>query len=295
MIQREQISELVKQFCRPIQPIPSNEPKSLVRLKDIRGVVLDVYGTLLVSDSGEFSNQTSERELAAFETACHFAKVEIEPGDESGVEIFKKGINCLRELRLTQGTSFPEIDIIDAWDWAFSQFALKGRLAAQSSEINLPLFSLVYELQQNPCWAMPEARTLLEKLQERGLVVAIVSNAQFYTRGILEELLARSLDELGIEPRRQFWSFEHGHAKPSDFLFLAAIEEFAKSGIQASQLIFVGNDMLHDLLPANRLGLRTALFAGDARSLRKRKEDLRVGSLKPDLVLEALTDLLECL
>ena len=52
--------------------------------------------------------------------------------------------------------------------------------------------------------------------------------------------------------------------------------------------------MLNDIMPAQQLGMRTALFAGDARSLRLRLEDPRVEGVRPDVVLTELIHLSEC-
>ena len=53
----------------------------------------------------------------------------------------------------------------------------------------------------------------------------------------------------------------------------------------------VGNDVRNDLLGARAAGLRTALFAGDARSLRLRRDDPRCAAVCPDLVLTHLSQL----
>ena len=53
----------------------------------------------------------------------------------------------------------------------------------------------------------------------------------------------------------------------------------------------VGNDVRNDILAARRAGLRGALFAGDARSLRLRRDDPACAGLEPDLVLTELPQL----
>ena len=53
--------------------------------------------------------------------------------------------------------------------------------------------------------------------------------------------------------------------------------------------------MLNDVLPAKQVGFRTALFAGDRRSLRQREDDLRVSKIVPDLVLTELGQLDGCI
>ena len=62
-----------------------------------------------------------------------------------------------------------------------------------------------------------------------------------------------------------------------------------------AEVLAVGNDMLNDVLPARETGFRTALFAGDARSLRLREGDPRLDVFSPDLVLTDLDQLPECL
>jgi putative hydrolase of the HAD superfamily len=53
--------------------------------------------------------------------------------------------------------------------------------------------------------------------------------------------------------------------------------------------------MLNDILPAQTTGFRTALFAGDKRSLRLRRDNPRCSNLKPDMVLTDLVQLVELL
>jgi putative hydrolase of the HAD superfamily len=50
--------------------------------------------------------------------------------------------------------------------------------------------------------------------------------------------------------------------------------------------------MLNDIYPAQQLGFKTALFAGDTRSLRLRTDDSRCSNLSTDLVLTDLEQLI---
>ena len=49
--------------------------------------------------------------------------------------------------------------------------------------------------------------------------------------------------------------------------------------------------MLNDISAASRAGFKTALFAGDRRSLRLREGDPRVRGIMPDRVARRLEDL----
>jgi len=52
--------------------------------------------------------------------------------------------------------------------------------------------------------------------------------------------------------------------------------------------------MLNDIQPSGELGFRTALFAGDERSLRLREGDRRVENVSPDLIITDLRVLGSC-
>lgn len=74
---------------------------------------------------------------------------------------------------------------------------------------------------------------------------------------------------------------------------LDAIQQ--NQGVQSHQILYVGNDMLNDILPASKTGFRTALFAGDARSLRLRSDEAACRGLEPDTVLTDLRQLSYCI
>jgi hypothetical protein len=48
-----------------------------------------------------------------------------------------------------------------------------------------------------------------------------------------------------------------------------------------------------DLVPAKRLGMRTALFAGDRESLQASKEQLKDPAMRPDALLTELPQIAE--
>ena len=144
-----------------------------------------------------------------------------------------------------------------------------------------------YECRVNPVWPMPGAAAAVAALQAR-VPVGIVSNAQFFTPLILAALLP----DLRIDPRLAVWSYAEREAKPSPRLFAAAAARMAHHcRLSPREIVMVGNDMRNDLLGARSAGLRTALFAGDARSLRLRRDDPRCAAVHPDLVLTHLSQL----
>ena len=104
----------------------------------------------------------------------------------------------------------------------------------------------------------------------------------------------KTVDELGFHGDLQFYSYRYGHAKPGKRLYVLAAEALELHGILPSQTLFVGNDLLNDIMPAKSVGFQTALFAGDRRSLRLREDDSRVAGLVPDVIITELADLADC-
>ena len=128
------------------------------------------------------------------------------------------------------------------------------------------------------------------------LVLGIVSNAQFYTPITLSALCGESLVDLGFNPGFCAWSFAQLAAKPSVSIYESVLDPLWQSaGIRPSETLYVGNDMLKDVWAAAQAGCKTALFAGDERSLRLRRDDQRTRHLCPDLVLTELVQLPACL
>ena len=64
-------------------------------------------------------------------------------------------------------------------------------------------------------------------------------------------------------------------------------------GIPVNAALYLGNDMLNDIYPAQKVGFKTALFAGDARSLRLREDDPGCKNLSPDIIITDLIQLLD--
>ena len=78
-------------------------------------------------------------------------------------------------------------------------------------------------------------------------------------------------------------------------LYHAAVQRLAKMEIMPDEVLYVGNDMLNDIMPAQHVGFKTALFAGDKRSLRWRANDLRVDEIEPEIIVTDLSQIPHCI
>ena len=141
---------------------------------------------------------------------------------------------------------------------------------------------------------MPEALPTLQQLQRKEITLGIVSNAQFNTPLMFPALLGHNHISLGFDGALCTWSYKSGEVKPSRSIFQRIVERLEYDyGIPPDKAMYVGNDMLNDVWAASQCGLKTALFAGDQRSLQLRKDHPECVNLKPNIIITKLPQLLE--
>jgi len=110
------------------------------------------------------------------------------------------------------------------------------------------------------------AREFLTELRDSGLKLALVSNT--FVPG---EVLDRHLEMLGLLelfPQR-IYSCDVHYRKPDGRIFRLALE---RAGIQASEGMFVGDNLVADIRGARRAGL-TAVLKDPSGARRKRRAD----------------------
>ena len=71
-------------------------------------------------------------------------------------------------------------------------------------------------------------------------------------------------------------------------MFDAAVEALSARDIAPGEVLHVGSNILRDIAPAKKAGMRTALFAGDKTSLQATPDQLKDPKLKPDVMLTEL-------
>lgn len=248
-------------------------------------IAFDVYGTLLTSAAGELG--VTERSDRAFRATTRRLGL---PEELSGTvaELFHEIIHSTHERDRSTDRPYPEVEIREIWR-AVTERLLDRHTIRELERI--PLFweriAIEHEIDANPVWLMPGAAETLAALTKRKVGLAIVSNAQFYTPLTIHALFGRSPEELGFCPC--IWSFEVGAAKPSRIMF-SRLLDLAGIG-QPENILYVGNDMRNDVAAAAAVGIRTALFAGDGRSLRLREADAGIASVTPDAIITDLRQL----
>lgn len=275
----------IKRVSKPLAPIRTGVTSSGLPLRGIRAILFDVYGTLLVSGSGDIGLVAAEHPTAALTQALAVAGID-QPQDKAVLETGLPPFIEQHHVRARRnGVEWPEVDIERIWTEWCSAAGLRV-----TSPTQLRLLAVAYECAMNPVWPMPGLAETLEAFRAQGIHLGIVSNAQFYTPALFPALTGRTLAEWGFDPLATAWSWQCGTAKPDTTLFEKALRRLAAQGIQPDEVCMVGNDMRNDIAPAARCGCRTVLFAGDRRSLRWRSGDPLIAGIEPDAVITDLTE-----
>jgi putative hydrolase of the HAD superfamily len=252
-------------------------------LPGIRAVLFDVYGTLFISAAGDIGAAIGSSPVGASPFPERLESLAGEYGCSAADlrDYFQGAVLAQHEARRGE-TACPEVRVEDLWE----RFP-----ARRSGSRNDPReLALRYELAVNPVWPMPGAAETLARLRDRGVILGLISNAQFFTPLLFEAFFGAPPEPPGFDRGLLVWSYELGEAKPSPALFAPARRRLEALGLQPENALYVGNDMLNDIAAAAQAGFATALFAGDRRSLRLREGDPRTRGIVPDRVVKRLAD-----
>ena len=273
--------EIFEQYLRRLEPLPTAMTPKGEPTHKIKCVLFDIYGTLFISGSGDIglAKQNSPQLKKIKHLLSKFA-FRITP--QTLLNEFYHAIEDRHNELRSQGVDFPEVNIDQIW---MQILQTNDSKAARQ-------FAIEFELIVNPVFPMPNLETLLTTCRQKGLLMGVISNAQFYTPLLFSWFLNSTPEELGFNQDLLFYSYRFQVAKPSQMLFTIAARKLKKKGIPPSSVLYTGNDMLNDIYLAKRAGFQTALFAGDKRSLRLRADDPRCKNLESDLVITDLTQLI---
>jgi FMN phosphatase YigB (HAD superfamily) len=292
------------------EPEPAKARRHLVRLPGVRAVLWNVYGTLLSIAGGEvwFTHpQPFAMQVALDKTVQEFkmwGAMTRRPGQPSDYLAILYEQALLKQKMASSGGSRERIlEVSSELVWA----AVIKVLCQKDYQFDATFYGSLNEfsrkvafffhscLQGTACF--PGAADALLRLKARGLMQGLLADAQPFTplqlqRGMAVQLPSIRLDDL-LDDGLQFLSCEARARKPSERLFRKAQEALAEKGLAPEEVLHIGSNMTRDLLPARRLGFRTALFAGDKGSLQATPEQLKDSAGRPDVLLTDLGQLVE--
>lgn len=292
------LHERFKKLSEPLEPIDTQTIPTLHKLKNVRVIAYDFYGTLFISGVGDIGIDDGHANADLLTEILENSGVEIlnDSAGSAGFKIYNKVVEKHIQTLKKGDIEYPEPDIRTVWKDVLDEMQGKGLIKYSQNSSLENVVSIEFEARMNPVWPMADAVDTLTYFKNRGLTQGIISNSQFYTPIVLEALTGHSLAELGFEKDLLHWSFEENLKKPGlQFYqdFLKKLNDYDQN-ISPSHVLYVGNDMLKDVYPAHHFGMKTALFAGDKRSLKWREDDERCKDILPDLIITSLSQLKEC-
>ena len=258
----------------------------------IRAVILDVYGTLLISESGDVGVTLPQDIGNYIEESFSALGIEAEPDvGEHAAKVYRNAIKDTHGLARKHGTEQPEVEIREIWQNVCESLINLNLIDQLPTNDDVLRLAVEYECRANPAWPAENAVTALKSLQDCGLRLGLVSNAQFYTPLYIEALLGATIEQLGFDKKLCAWSYLVGEAKPSTVMYEQVSEALKRKGILTRESLFVGNDMLNDIAAASKAGFQTMIFAGDRKSLRLREGDRRCSGVRPNACISTLPEL----
>lgn len=267
--------------------IPEGIEPILPALQGIKAVLFDVYGTLFTSAVGDISlSGDNQKDALLRKIICEHFNLQEKTLPKDLDSLLRGEILKAQQIRKTEGVSYPEVEIREIWQDFLTQLKIKPNLHDICALVTR------YECLANPCYPMPYLEEILRNLHDSGYLLGIISNAQFYTQALFMHFLGKWPEDLGFSPELCFWSYHFLEGKPSRIKYKSAASVLKDDfSVDSDQVLYIGNDMRNDILPANEVGFHTALFAGDSRSLRLREDDNECRGLKPTSIITDLSQI----
>jgi hypothetical protein len=290
----------------PAAPTP-RRPKAkahLVPLANVRLVTWNIYGTLLAISGGDLVFTHPQKfimDLALDKTVQEFkmwGSMSRKPGQPSEYLSQIYG-NVLAEQSMapSPGEKYPEVQADRIWDAILKKLLQKDYRfdAGFFGSLNEYCKKIAYffhaSLQGTACYE--GAARAVEHVHSCGLAQGLIADAQCFTlvqleRGLRQQGAGSSFRAVSSN---EFWglSFEHKARKPSERLFRHVLNAAGQKSIRPMEILHIGARIAQDITPAKRLGMRTALFAGDKESLQATAEQLKDAATRPDVLLTDLS------
>lgn len=281
----------------------------LVPFSDVRAVLWNVYGTLLTLVGGDLyfehpqplnMNVALDKTLQEFKMWISMSRKPGQPADYLA-HIYQQVL--LEQKTVTVGgEKHPETSSEKVWESIVKKLLQKDYKFDTGFYGSLNEFSrkIAYffhaSLQGTACYP-GAAEALRHVASKKGLTQGLLADGQCFTlvqlqRGLTAQDEAAKLDDL-IAADRRWLSYEVRARKPSERLYRTALEALREQGLEAAEILHIGSRIAQDIIPAKRLGMRTALFAGDKASLQATAEQLKDPLSRPDVLLTELSQIAE--
>lgn len=125
--------DIIRHRCRPLDPIPTRVEPVLSPLDNIGCVLFDVYGTLLISASGEVGTLADKDRAGAVAEALAAVGFPLQcAADDSPIHVSQVAARCLtssitaaHQAARRIGIDHPEVDIRAIWRETLEQLTAR--------------------------------------------------------------------------------------------------------------------------------------------------------------------------
>lgn len=280
---------------------------AVVHVLGVRAVLWNVYGTLINIWGGDLlfehpqafvMNLALERTIQEFKM---WGSMSRKPGQPS--EYMKQIYDqVLLEQRTLAGSAerYPEVRAESIWE------AILKRLLQKNYQFDAGFFGSLNEYSKKVAYffhcclqgyaAYAGAAETLRGLGDRGIRLGLAGEGQCFT--VLQLHRALTAQDADAKPESLFaeglvlLSHEARARSPSERLFRPVLDALADGGIGHGEILYI-TSRIPGVAVAKRLGMRTALFAGDKASLQATPEQLKEPANRPDVLLSELPQVLE--
>jgi FMN phosphatase YigB (HAD superfamily) len=291
----------------PPSPEPIKATPFLDELPDIRAVTWGGYGTLLRVADGRLLPMVDEplRMEVALEKTIHEFNMWHSMSRKPGApwEYMLQQMKRLVEDHQLAGSGHkgeaPEVDLAQVWRKLIERLLQKDFEWDQGELGDLDEFSDKVAYFFNRCLqgvtAAPHARMALRHVHKAGCMQGFIADGQVFT----PVQLIRELREQGATPALSkifstgciCLSYEFGVRQPAPTLFKACLTRLAKEGIRPGEVLHLASRLAEELGPAKKLGMKTALYAGDKSSVQATGAEINDPDLRPDRILTDLAQI----
>jgi FMN phosphatase YigB (HAD superfamily) len=295
----------------PAAPTPAaaKARTHIVKLPGVRAVLWNVYGTLLSISGGEvwfthpqpFVMQVAlDKTVQEFKMWSSMSRRPGQPAEYLGI-LYEQTL--LKQKMASGGGNekLPEVSSERLWESIIKILCQKDYVFDASFFGSLNEFArkVAYFfhrcLQGTDCY--PGAADAMLRIASRGVRQGLLADAQSFTtlqlqRGLAARVPEIRLDDL-LDDGLRLLSCEMRGRKPSERILRKVQNALKEQGLTPEEVLHVGNSVTRDLAPARRIGMRTALFAGDKDTLQATPEQLKDATTRPDVLITDLGQLAE--
>jgi FMN phosphatase YigB (HAD superfamily) len=289
---------------------PPKARPHLVRLPNLRAVTWNVYGTLLAITGGELYFKHPNdfiMEVALDKTVQEFnmwGSMSRKPGQPADYLkiLYSKALDEVPVVA-GPGPKYPETVSDRVWESVIKKLLQKdykwdvGAYGALDEYAAKVAYFFHASLQGTACY--DGAADALQTVRRHGLKQAVVADGQCFTlvqlqRGLKTQDASADVNHV-LDADLNALSYKIGFKKPSERLFQHTLNALKAKGITPDQVLHVGSRLTQDVAPAKKLGMKTALFTGDAASLQATPDQLKAPASRPDLLLTELAQIADVL